>query len=394
MPDAKPEPRVPARGQLLKLLSALRPPGGRDKGLPDSLVGAASRGDLELARVFLERGTSLEERSVGFASPLAAACSAGHAQTVEFLLARGAQLRPEQAVISPMHAALQNGHAEVVRLLREAGANVSDMERAFVNTCQNGRYSMIKLMLDAGLDIDRQGGGYQGETIRWHAIRGARMADQTRIAEYREGKPVEDAALVAAEARAVKEHQTLVLDMMRFRGEEPVATGEERQAKLAEAEAIVRAAGPSILSWSSPDGEPLLSVAARHAVSNVVALLLEAGADPNLKASSSGVTPLIRAAEGGSPDVVRQLLAHGADPNARAEDGLGPLEAAALYGDPETVRLLVEAGATRAAKPARGRPATRIRGPYAQEIEALLERAPQARKPRKSQATRAPSPGS
>jgi ankyrin repeat protein len=377
MPDATRKARPPAAPRrLLKLLSALRPPGGRDKGLPDTLTGAASRGDLELVRVFLDRGASLEERSIGFASPLAAACAAGQAEVVEFLLARGAKVRPEQAVISPTHAALQHGHARIVQLLRAAGATVSDMERAFVDTCKNGRYSMIKLMLDAGLDIDRPGGGYQGETIRAHAIRGAQMSNHPRIAAYLRGKPVEEAALVAAEARAVKDEQAMAVGIMREGGREPVATGEERAAKLAEAEAIVRAAGPKAAKWANEEDEPVLNIAARSAVASVVEALLTAGADPNAAAPDSGLTPLIRAAEGGSAEIVRRLLARGADASGKTPGGRTAVQAAAEFGDPEVVRLLVEAGADPSVKPADGRKAAaRIRGPYAPEIKALLEQA-------------------
>lgn len=52
----------------------------------------------------------------------------------------------------------------------------------------------------------------------------------------------------------------------------------------------------------------------------IVALLLEAGADPNSK-QHRDFTPLIEAAQLGNADLAELLLAHGADPRAQLEDG-------------------------------------------------------------------------
>jgi len=57
-------------------------------------------------------------------------------------------------------------------------------------------------------------------------------------------------------------------------------------------------------------------------------------------------TPLMFAAEGGHPGLVRLLLEAGADPNVKNDDGWTALDAARTNLDAETSRILLEAGAT------------------------------------------------
>ena len=69
------------------------------------------------------------------------------------------------------------------------------------------------------------------------------------------------------------------------------------------------------------------------------------GADPNAKDSQSGSTMLATAALMGHTEVVALLLEHGAEVNAKSRDGSTPLHTAAFLGRVETVKLLLEKGA-------------------------------------------------
>jgi ankyrin repeat protein len=74
-------------------------------------------------------------------------------------------------------------------------------------------------------------------------------------------------------------------------------------------------------------------------------LLLDAGASPNEIASQLALTVpvLSRVARLGDVDTMRVLLDHGADPNLKGGRGLTPLMmAAATTADPTMVRLLLE----------------------------------------------------
>ena len=85
---------------------------------------------------------------------------------------------------------------------------------------------------------------------------------------------------------------------------------------------------------------------------SAVELLIQAGADVNLKTLESfdGWTPLHGAAARGSADVIAVLLKHGADPAARDAKGMTPLQVAERGGFADAAKVL------RAATGMKGRP--------------------------------------
>jgi len=70
----------------------------------------------------------------------------------------------------------------------------------------------------------------------------------------------------------------------------------------------------------------------------VVQWLLEHGADANYR-YSGGYSPLLTAAANGRLDIAKLLLAHGADPHATTDDGKSPLSLAKERNHPEIAAL-------------------------------------------------------
>ena len=93
-------------------------------------------------------------------------------------------------------------------------------------------------------------------------------------------------------------------------------------------------------------GETALIMATRvNWNSGIAQLLLERGADPNIK-DDNGFTALISASKWGRViDTVRVLLENGADPNIRTDIGYTALIWASLEGNVDTVKLLLNNGA-------------------------------------------------
>jgi ankyrin repeat protein len=92
-------------------------------------------------------------------------------------------------------------------------------------------------------------------------------------------------------------------------------------------------------------GDTALHLAVRSGESNMVTLLLEAGADVNAK-GDSGVTALHLAAFNGNMQIAEALLKAGSEVNAvgfRHNDT--PLHVAALHGHANVVKLLLAYGA-------------------------------------------------
>ena len=79
-------------------------------------------------------------------------------------------------------------------------------------------------------------------------------------------------------------------------------------------------------------------------LADMVRLLLEYGADPNIS-DDDHTTPLHQASSHGLLEAARLLLSHGAKVDEKDKRGRTPLQAAASNGHDEMTKLLVEYGA-------------------------------------------------
>ena len=88
-------------------------------------------------------------------------------------------------------------------------------------------------------------------------------------------------------------------------------------------------------------GTALHSAASRRRA-DIAQVLLDAGADPNVR-QAKGWTPLHSGAHNGSAELVRMLLDAGADPSPADDDGATPVQLSEAEGHADTVALLREA---------------------------------------------------
>jgi uncharacterized protein len=103
---------------------------------------------------------------------------------------------------------------------------------------------------------------------------------------------------------------------------------------------------PAVAKALSPDGFPVVALAAVFGHLSVARYLTEHGADINASATNgSGYNALTGAVAGGHLEIVRWLLESGADANYRYGAGYSPLLTAAANGHLEIVQLLVAQGA-------------------------------------------------
>ena len=103
------------------------------------------------------------------------------------------------------------------------------------------------------------------------------------------------------------------------------------------------AGDPRAGNRKGPGGDTPLMYAALYGDAAAVRLLLEKGADPNLR-NNSGATALMWAVD--DPEKTKLLLERGADAKARSDDGRNPLVmAAGRYGSSAILKLLLDHGA-------------------------------------------------
>ncbi len=121
------------------------------------------------------------------------------------------------------------------------------------------------------------------------------------------------------------------------------------------------AADPAAIRERTPEGFTTLGLAAFLGGPGAVRVLLEYGADPDDDADNPfGVRPVHAAGAAHDHETMRLLLEAGADPNLRQKGGFVPLHEAAHSDDVEMARLLLDHGADPALTADDGRDARQI----------------------------------
>ena len=105
-------------------------------------------------------------------------------------------------------------------------------------------------------------------------------------------------------------------------------------------------ADPKQVQAFSGDGFTPLGLAAFFGHQEMVKILLQTGADPNVASKNPlGVLPLHSAMANGSKEIARILIDAGTDVNTANAEGWTPLHYAAHSGDMESARYLLSKGA-------------------------------------------------
>jgi len=353
--------------RLAEIVSLLRPVcSGK---FPESLTAAALDGDIEAMDLFLSRGANIDQRSGTFSSPLGAACSAGQIEAVRWLVSKGATLDPPNSVVTPIQSALGKGYCDIAAVLLDAGLPLEKAAWGVDAAVLSGNVPMLLWLVSRGIDLDQS---------------------YPRLGVLRER------AVKLAETNAKHEMLT-ILKMKEFpvpipneppsgkKPEAPVRAPEgERSQLLAEAARILQESSKGAARFKSgrasgPRDELLISYAAQMGVIEVVQMLLDGGAEIDY-APEGTAPPLYNAAAGGHLELVRLLLERKASVNGKDGKSWLPLVGALTSGNPEIVKLLIASGAKTNTKTAdRRKPDEYVRGPYAPEIQKLLEQTRKSR---------------
>lgn len=337
---AQPAPHIPLGPQLIEavktgrletvraLLDSGEDPSRRQGDGATALHWAAHRDDLEAARVLIDAGASVSAANELGATPLWLAATNGNGAMVALLLDAGAKPNaPLNMGETPLMSAARVGSLESVEQLLAHGADVHAAETrrhqtALMWAVAQQHPPVVRVLLEHGADI-------HARTVVWHQLENT-AGNTNPTGNFTMAHGGSTPLLFAARQGDIETARVLI------------AAG----ADANDAEA----SGVSALVMAAHSGHGPLGI-----------YLLEQGADPN--SADAGYTALHAAVLRSEVELVAALLEHGADPNAVLEHGTpgrrfsadyslrhqligaNPFWLAAKYGELEIMRLLAARGA-------------------------------------------------
>jgi ankyrin repeat protein len=366
-------PGVPCRCVVISALVAILSTAPAALADTPSIVAAVKAANLATVLVLIKQRVDVNAAEADGTTALHWAARADDVEMVQALLKAGADVRRANRYgITALQLAAVNGSPAIVRLLVDAGADVNAVlpegETILMTAARTGRGDAIEILAGAGAKVDAR--------EKWHGETALHWAAAENHAEA--------VAVLTAHGADVDERSAVQNYPRRRSGQSVMSLGSWTPLMYAARENAIEAGRAlasrgATLDLVDPDGATALVIAIINANYDFAAMLLDAGADPNVVDKDAGMGPLYAAADmhrlavghgrpnpkpSGSLDAVdltRKLLEKKADPNARLKAvimqrqhtigdaalgaGATPLMRAAKSGDIAIVRLLLDAGA-------------------------------------------------
>ena len=289
-----------------------------------SLYLTAQNGEKEMTELLLRKGADLEIQPYGEndLTLLHQVAKQGYQEIVALLLNYGADVNEcTPSGITLLHIAEQNRDRDMIQFLLQKGADPRtrvEKEKGFVllhSACEHGYRELAAILIDDGVDVNRC------DDNGWSPLR-----------------------------TATKNGHTEVMQLLLQRGANEISKSFSDQLKLVlafqrdnlEVIALLLDCGISktmmtnLLCWAASDGDKKMAE-----------LLLERGADVNLKRNTdkNGNSPLHIAAQRGFDEIVELLVNFDGDVNRINDNGFSPLHLAAIKGHTKVIQILLQRGA-------------------------------------------------
>lgn len=302
----------------------------RQAGVPnatDSLVTAATNGDLILVRQYLDQGTPVNAKDSAQWTALHRAVQQGHEQVVRFLISRGANVCAKgfPVGLQPLHWAISTWDCNMVRLLLANGA-AREIEAAPTGgtplhlAISTGSQDIIDALIEYGASVEAkvQGQHGTGETALHMAV----ASWNHKLIPFLVSKGLD------VNAKGLRPAGQTPLHIAAGYGYDLAA------AALLDAGADINA--------TYQDGRTALHCAANLGHFATVELLVERGADI-MASTASKFTPLCAAAANGTSRVIDYLVSKCAGVITREQQARVIISAAAA-DKTDSIALLLRKG--------------------------------------------------
>ena len=316
---------------------------------------AAREGDLPTVESLAKRYASLERFEYNYTPPIHFAVREGHADVVRFLIDRGADLAYRTYPFGDSLATMADDreHHDVSRVLRSylgRKFELSDSIGPILDAAKSGDLPRVRTELSRDATLAYAANDL-GETALHRAAEHGHLdvvnvllaaGAKPNVARGDGYKPVHVAMMNSWRAHVPPDRAREIANRLIAHGAEYTMV----VAALFGDTAFVRdalARDPSLANFEDTCHYQALSIAARRGNHDMVKLLLDAGADPNLpEEGAPRGQALWNAVYHGYADIARALVAKGADPNAMVESSGTPIMHARK--DPALYELLLANG--------------------------------------------------
>lgn len=324
------------------------------------LITAARNADHQAVQRLVQAKTDVNAAEPDGTTALHWASYRDDAVSADLLIRSGANVNAANDLgATPLWTASLNGSTTMVRRLLDAGANPNAAlllgETPLMVAARSGNASVVEQLLARGANVNARAA--RGQTALMWAVAQKHPAVVKVLIEHRADISARSDSWSQIEAVSPHGHPDYNRSIP-YGNNTPLMFA-ARAGDLASAKLLVEA-GANVNDQDAR-GVSVVVLAAHSGFKELVAFLLEKGADPN--SSSAGFTALHEAIMRRDEALVRILLSHGADPQARLQTwtptrrqstdyhfepelvGATPYWLAARFWQPNVMRLLVELGA-------------------------------------------------
>jgi ankyrin repeat protein len=298
-----------------------------DDSAPNTaLANAAYHGHANIVSFLLDKGANIERRGPGGRRPIDRAVAGGSVDTVNLLL--DASIRMDMIVpIAPLIIiAMDKKHIKVINTLLDRKSDSRDLSSYLLWAVKRGDMDMIKLFINKGASVDNN-----------RVLYGA-LLNHERI-----------------QKKASRDTYLKIIELLLKNGADPNYTSSSSKYiplyraisnRDKDVIALLQQYGGKV---SPEDATPSQQLHLAAAMNNtpLAKKALSSGANPNVLESflsEDKQTPLLIAIRNNSPEVARLLLENGADPNLRDYMIYHPAHIAAGLGRAEILKMLLENG--------------------------------------------------